>query len=911
MSGLKRLRRRVWAFFAKKALDAELEAELEAHMQLAIDELMERGIPSDEARRLALIQFGGMQQAREKQREARGLMQVDILLQDLKYTTRKLMRDPGFTIVAVLILALGIGANIAVFSVVNTIMLRPLPFPNAQELVWIAPPPAKCGLSCATYSTDAYDEFRTNTRSFQDVTGYFAFSSPGNLKLRIGNGSPVPGTGIDVIQNFFSVLGVQPAKGRLFRTEDARNGAAPVIVLTDAWWRRQFNADPDIVGKAFDINGTQTTVIGVLPKTFDFGGVFAPGTKVDALTPLNLYGPPHDWGNIITMIGRMKPGVTLGQAVGDSKAAEQYMCWNNRYPNGCGKDYKDSVVPVPLKNYVTGRLRQSLKVLWAAVGMILLIACVNLSNLLLARAMARSKEFAMRGALGAGRGRIVRQLLTESLVLSGGGAIVGLVLAEIVVVWLRSQGAIALPLLSQLHIDAPALGWTLLIATFSAILFGLVPAMRIAGGSLQEALKDSGAGSGQSRKHERLRSVLVVSEVALACVLLVGAGLLLRSFLRVLDVDLGFQPERAAAVTVDFNDNPADGDGNSKESSDKILTHRAAHFQPIIDRVSTLPGVEAAGITDYLPLGGNRSWGLPFPKGVKPPDKFPQGTTGPLVYVVSPGYLHALGTRLRGRDFNWGDRRNTQSVVIIDEGYAKFLAGYAHWPNNDPVGQVLVNNPKDPKEQGMLVIGVADNVHAESVEGENGWQIYYPGAQTFWGTPQLVVRTTLPPAQLAKSVMTVLREANPKQTAAEFKPIQMLVDHANSPRRFFLMLVGSFATLGLVLAALGIYGVISYSVTRQTQEIGIRMALGASAAHVRKQVLVKTLRLAAIGVVAGAVVSITTSRLLASLLFNTSPWDSVTYIAMAVALLSVAAVAGYVPAVRASRVSPLIALRAE
>jgi predicted permease len=517
----------------------------------------------------------------------------------------------------------------------------------------------------------------------------------------------------------------------------------------------------------------------------------------------------------------------------------------------------------------------------------------------------------MRGALGAGRGRIVRQLLTESLILSSAGAVVGLLLAAIVIVWLRSQGAVALPLLSQLHIDAAALGWTLLIATASAIFFGLVPALRISGGNLHEALKDSGAGSGQSRKHERLRAVLVVSEVALACVLLVGAGLLLRSFLQVLSVDLGFQPERAAAVTVDYSDDPSDGDGSKKESADKILEHRAAHFQPLIERVQALPGVEAAGITDYLPLGGNRSWGLAFPKGVKPPDKFPEGTTGPLVYVVSPGYLNALGTRLRGRDFNWSDRRNTQSVVIIDEGYAKFLAGYAHWPNNDPVGQVIVNNPNDPNDHGMVIIGVAENVHAESVEGENGWQIYYPGAQTFGETPQLVVRTTLPPAQLANSVMSVLREANPKQTAAEFAPVQMLVDRANSPRRFFLVLVGSFATLGLVLAALGIYGVISYSVTRQTQEIGIRMALGASAGHVRKQVLKSTLRLAVIGIILGAIASIGSSRLLASLLFATSPWDGVTYVTMAIALLVVAAIAGYVPAVRASRVSPLIALRAD
>ncbi|MFZ0393815.1 MAG: ABC transporter permease [Terracidiphilus sp.] len=904
MSGMKRLRRRVWAFFAKKALDAELEAELETNLQLAIDEYVERGVAPAEARRLALARFGGLQQAREKQREARGLMQVDILVHDLKYTIRKLVRDPGFTIVAVLILALGIGANVAVFSVVNTLMLRPLPFPHAQELVWIAPPPSKCGLSCATYSTDAYDEFRRGSRSYQDVTGYYAFSSPGNLKLQIGNGTPEPATSIDVIANFFNVLGVQPEMGRLFRDEDGRNGAAPVIVLTDAWWRRQFNADPNIVGKAFDMNGQQTTVIGVLPPTFDFGAVFAPGSKVDAITPLNLYGPPRDEGNMVTMIGRMKPGVTLGQAVGEAARVAPTMCWNNRFPGSCG-GYTGYVVPVPLKNYVTGRLRQSLTVLWWAVGMILLIACVNLSNLLLARATARSKEFAMRSALGAGRGRIVRQLLTESLVLSGAGALLGLLLAAIVVAWLRTQGAIALPLLSQLHIDGEALGWTLLIAVASAMLFGMVPGLRMAGGNLQEALKDSGAGSGQSRKHERLRSVLVVSEVALACMLLVGAGLLLRSFLKVLDVDLGFQPERAAAVTVDYDDSPALAKSNAPDTGAKILAARSAYFQPLLERVNALPGVEAAGISDYLPLAGNRSWGLPFPKGAKQPKNL--HVSGPLVYVISPGYLRALGTALRGRDFTWSDRSDTQSVVIIDKGYANFLAPYAHWPNNDPVGHVLDNGSKD----GLLVVGVAEDVHTESVEGENGWQIYYPWAQTFGETPQLVVRTTLPPAQLAASVMSLLRQANPKQSAAEFKPIEMLVDHANSPRRFFMLLVVVFAALGVLLAALGIYGVISYGVTRQTQEIGIRMALGESAAQVRRRVLIKTLRLAGAGVVLGAAISLMTARLVASLLYATSPWDAATYIGMAVTLLAVAAIAGYVPARRASRINPLVALRAE
>src|SRR4051794_29540663 len=638
MSSVRRLVRRVQAFLGKRALDADLDAELATHLEMAIDDNLARGLSPDEARRVALISIGGIQQAREKHRETRGLMTLDILGQDIRYTLRTLGRDRGFTAVAVLILALAIGANIAVFSVVNTILLRPLPFPNARELTWIAPPPAKCGLSCATYSTDAYDEFRMHTRSFQDVTGYFAFSSPDNLKLVRNGGAPIPATGIDVIQNFFQVLGVQPAMGRAFTLEDGRHGAAPVVLLSDAWWRRQFNADPNIVGKAIDLNGKQTTVIGVLPRSFDFGAVFSPGAKVDAITPLDLYGPPRDWGNIITMIGRMKPGVTLGQAVGDAKAAERYMCWNNREPRTCG-DYKDAVVPVPLKDYISGRLRRSLVVLWSAVGAILLIACVNLSNLLLARASARGKEFAMRGALGATRGRIVRQLLTESLMLSGAGGALGLGLAFALVKWLARQGSIALPLLGLLRIDGAALGWTVLVAVAAAVLFGLTPGLRMAGGNLQEALKESGQGTGHSRRHERVRAALVVTEVALACMLLVGAGLLLRSFLKVLDVDLGFQPQRAAAVTVDYEDNPADGNANTPESFKKILARRAPYFQSLTQRVSALPGVEAAGITDYLPLGGNRSWGLPFPKGVKRPENL--HVAGPLVYVVSPGYLRA------------------------------------------------------------------------------------------------------------------------------------------------------------------------------------------------------------------------------------------------------------------------------
>ena len=892
MSALRRAWARVHSFFHKPPLDAELEAEIAMHIELAIEENLKRGLTASEARRQALVRFGGMDLVKDQQREARGLMQLDILLQDCRYTVRTLSHDRGFTLVAILILALGIGANVAVFSVVNNLLLRPLPFRDAQQLVWIAPPRTECGLSCATYSSGAYDAFRARTRSFQDVTGYFAFSSADNLSLKIGNGAPVTATSIDVIANFFQLLGVQPAMGRAFTVDDARDGAAPVILLSNPWWRRQFNADPDIVGKSFNMNGQQTTVIGVLPATFDFGAVFAPGTKVDAITPLKLYGPPQFWGNIITFIGRLKPGVSLAEATDDSRNPLPYMCNNPKYPDSCG-DY--NAVPVPLKDYVSGKLRGSLVLLWSAVGGILLIACVNLSNLLLARSAARTKEFAMRTALGASRARIVGQLLTESLILSGVGAICGLALAAIVVAWLRHQGAIALPLLSTLHIDLAALGWTVLIAIFAAVFFGLVPGLRMAAGNLQESLKDSGAGSGQSRRHDRMRSFLGVTEVALACILLVGAGLLLRSFLKVLDVDLGFQPQHAAAVTVDYDDSaPTFVAGAEK---------RSVIFQQVIARVSRIPGVEATGISDYLPLGRNRAWGLPVPKGFVKPKDF--GVAGPLVYVVKPGYLHAMGTRITGRDFTWDDGPKSENVVMIDKAYADFLNKYANWPDGSAVGKELDTGGG----RNVRVVGVVDEVHEESTENGGGWQIYYPAIQAGPNGAQLVVRTALPPASLASSVLAALRELNPKQPAAEFRPIQTLVDHANSPRQFFMMLVASFAGLGLLLASIGIYGVISYSVTQRTQEIGIRMALGATMAQVQRSVLFKTLRLAAIGIAAGAVASLFVSRAIAALLFNTAPSDPIAFAAMVLLIGAVALLAGYLPARRASRINPMVALR--
>jgi predicted permease len=592
------------------------------------------------------------------------------------------------------------------------------------------------------------------------------------------------------------------------------------------------------------------------------------------------------WGNIVTLVGRMKPGVTVAQALDDANRVAPDMYFNVKYPESLGR-YKGNLIPLPLKDYVTGKLRRSLIALWFAVGTILLIAGVNLSNLLLARAAARAKEFALRGALGAGRGRMVRQLLMESLVLSSAGAVIGLGLALVVIRWLAHQGPRALPLLSSLRIDGQALGWTVLVAFLSAMVFGLLPGLRMGTGSLQAVLKDSGAGAGLGRQHERVRVILVVTEIALACVLLVSAGLLLRSFVKVLEVDLGFQPDHAASMNVEYDDGTA-----------MTPLKRGEVFQQILSHVGALPSVQAVGIGDYLPLGPNRSWDTPVPKGRNfAPGELPE----PLVYVITPGFIRAMGIGLRGRDFTWADGPNSGKVVLINASMAR-----QYWPGEDAVDKILMRGDEEDR-----VVGVVDDVHEESVERGAGAQIYYPAIQQRPSRAQLVVRSSLPPAVLAPSVLRALRELNPNQSAAEFRPIRTIVEHAVSPRRFFMLLVAVFAGLGLLLAMLGIYGVISYSVTRQKQEIGVRMALGASLGRVQKDVLFGILRVTLVGIALGTAASVVSARLIASLLFATSPWDAATYGAMAMAMVAVAMISGYVPARRASRINPVIALRNE
>lgn len=869
--------RRLQMLVRQKQFDSELDEELRLHRELREREQMEAGVTPEEARYAAQRRFGNDLVLREESRDMWGWSWLENTLQDVRYGLRILVKNPGFTTVAVLTLGLGIGANIAVFSAVNTILLRPLRFRAPQQLTWLAGNNGEGGLSDQTYRVDVLEEIQRHSQSFQEMTAYVPYYDYSDFKLT-GFGEPKPVFGVWVAGNFFQTLGIQPALGRLFTHEECVKGGRPAVLLTQAFWQRQFAANPAVIGQAITLNKRTYTIVGVLSDSFDFTAVFAPGLKMDFFVPI-IMDDIRTYGHMLSLMGRLKPGVTVGQAQAEvtlllSQSKAQNPDWMT--------DIKTTITG--LKDYVSGKLRRSLIVLWCAVGLILLIVCVNLSNLLLARAAARSKEFAMRSALGAGRGRLIRQLLTESLVLSCAGTILGLGFAFAVTRYLAHQGSIALPLLSSVRVDEAALNWTLLVAAAASVLFSLVPGLRISGVNLQESLKDAGSGMSAGRKHERMRAALVVSEVALACVLLVGAGLLLRSFLRILDVDLGFQPSRAAAIKVDYDDG-----GNR--------ARRGAILQEILQRASAIPGVESVGMSDKLPLDRNRSWDLRAKGRVYPPGV----NDDAFVYVVTPGYFGAMGTHLReGRDFNWQDTNKSEPVIIINQTAAR-----RDWPGEDPVGRLA----QGIGETDTRVIGVVADVRESSVEEHSSPEVYVPATQAEPDGENLVVRTNLPPEALASVVLRTLRELNPGQPATEFRPLQRIVDHAVSPRRFFVVLVACFAALGLVLASLGIYGVISYSVTQRTREIGIRMALGATASQVQFGVIAETLRLALIGIAVGTLASFVAARWIASLLFGTAPTDPITFVGIILLLSAVGFIAGYIPARRATKVDPLVALR--
>ena len=800
---------------------------------------------------------------------------LDRLRHDFRLAFRGLLREPGHSLVAILILAIGIGANTAVFSVVNPLVLKPLPFRDADRLVWIANTGKGEGLSGKTYRVAAYEELARNSRSFESLSAYFAFFGYFSYTLT-GQGDPERLTGVQVAPGFLEQLGVQPQLGRGFTGDEWKANGPNATLLTAGLWKRRFGGDPAIVGKALAINEATYTVVGVLPDGFDFASTFTPGVRVEMLVPARLE-EMRPWGNTLAIIGRLKPGVTIEQARAELATIVP--------PIEKALDYTFGTDLRSLKQHVSGSMRRALIVLWAAVGLVLLIVCTNLSNLLLARTAARAKEFAVRLALGSSRGRIVSQLLVEGVVLAVCGAALGIPLAYLLTGALKSSASLAVPLLHQVHVDGAALAVTALAAIVSGIAVGAVPALRVAARPPQDALKAQGRGTTDGRQHARVRSTLVVVEVALASVLLVGAGLLLRSFVHILDVDLGFQPSRAMAVRLEVS-------SQLDDDAKRVRLHAAAR------RALEVPGVEAAGLTDALPLDRNRTWGIGVPGQSYPDGQYPFA----FVYIVGHGYFRAMGIPLvKGRDFTEHDTGKSASVGILNESLARQLYG-----DRDPIGQ-----PAQSGSNKFTIVGVVADVRQTRLDEEPATQMYFPYSRGGGVSSDLIVRSTLPPSSLVGPMRAAIKDVDPTMAVVEVKPLAELVDRAVSPRKFLLSLLTGFAGVGLLLASLGIYGVISYGVAQRVQEIGVRMALGATGGDVRGQVLRETLRLALAGIAVGLLASFALARLIATLLYDTSPADPMTFVATGALLVGVAAIAGYVPALRASRVDPMTALRAE
>ena len=882
MSGtIRRLWCRLAAVWRHGAADDDLREEIRTHLALAADDHIRRGASPEEARRLAALEFGGLDAARESQRDARTLPRVDALRQDVIYALRGFHREPGFTAIAVTILALGIGANTAVFSVVNPLMLRELPFREADRLVWVTNTTSgNSGLSSVTHRVDVFEDLQRRNRSFDQMAPYFAFFGFGTRTLA-GDGRAERLSAVDVGRGFFELLGVKPAMGRLFTREELSLNGPRALLLTHGFWQRRFGGDASTVGRAVLINGEPHTITGVLPPDFDFATVFTPGIAVDAFVPA-VPDAMRQWGNVFAVVGRLGPGVSIADA--QLELDRLMPAISRSYPQW--GETRAGVVP--LKQHVSGRFTHALLVLWSAVGLVILIVCANLANLLLARTSHRRKEIAVRMALGAGRARVVQQLLTEGVLLALAGAALGVLSAHLMTAALRSGTTLSIPLLAHVRVDAAALAFTTALAVTTGLAFGVLPALRVSRRGPQDVLKEQSRGATDERRHVWLRSALVVGEVALACVLLVGAGLLLRSFLELQRVELGFEPTRAFAVRLDPG--PGLSDAETRARLDEAVRTAAA-----------IPSIQTVGLADALPLDRNRSWGIRA-RGLQ---YKPGETPNPFVYIVSPGYFDAMGIPIRaGRVFSPDDTSERPRVVIVSETLARML-----WPGEDAVGRVaeINNDANQPAE----VIAVAADVRQSSLEEAASPQLYVAQTQFGGAGYDLVLRSTLPPRALAAALRAALGSIDPMLITSDVRSIEALVERAVSPRRFLLTLIAGFSLLALVLACLGIYGVVAYGVAERVQEIGLRMALGATAAQICRLVLGGTIRLAVTGIAVGLAACLVLVRLVESLLYGTSPTDLVTLAGTAGILMAVALAAAAIPALRAAGTAPMAALRTE
>jgi predicted permease len=800
------------------------------------------------------------------------------LVQDIRYALRALRRDLGFFLFAALIVGLGIGATTAVFSVMSPLMLKPLPFEDPEELVWVANQRTG-GMSLRTSRTSNLQDFRTMNESFEALTGYFAFFEYESYNLS-GDGPPERLVGVGVAQDFLPTLGIDPLAGRNFVDEESVWDGPPAAILTHGFWTRRYAQDPGIVGQAIVLNEEPTEVVGILPPGFDFASTFTPGSKVDFLYPFPISDETDQWGNTLAMIGRLKSGATVQSAQAELDLIVSQL--QEAQPDRWGLDAALS----PLQEQISGGVRSAMLLLAAAAGAVMLIACANLSNLLLARGTGRRKELAVRSALGASRRRLTRQLIFESLILALSGGAVGVGVAFGATSLVAGTTAVRIPMLHAVSVDGTTLLFSFVVALAAGLAIGIIPALQMASGREAEAMNDSSRGSSEGRRSAALREGLVVAEVALSCVLLVGGGLLLRSFAQVMDVELGYEPAGAMSWRVDRNTPLED------------RTAAAAYYDQLLANVMAVPGVEGAGLSDCLPLGRNRTWGIQalgvvYEEGQNP-SVFPR--------VIDHRYLQAMEIPLKaGRLFTADDTDETRGVLVINESAAREI-----FPDREALGGIILMQGEE-----WEVVGVVGDVRHQTLEQASGAEMYMPMTQVWWPTLEMVVRSSLPPEALIPGVRRALESTDPTLPTGDFHTLESVVDQAVSPRRFTLALLGSFAGAALLLAALGIYSVLSYSVSRRIPEIGIRMALGESGRQVLGRVVARTVALAGIGIFIGGVGSWVSVRLIASLLFGIEPTDPMTFGSMVVILLAVAALAGFLPARRASRTDPIAALRVE
>ncbi len=882
---LQRLAARLRAVFRKPSLDADLDAELRHHLDCLTEENLARGLTPAAARRAARLALGSIDAATELHRDTRGLPWLEQLGQDLRHAGRLLRRERGFATLAILVLALGVGLNTTVFSLVNTVLLRPLPAPAADRLVEISngdPANPDRDLSARTHRVDTWEGLMAQNRTLERIEFYDPFSLRQTYPIEIDGGASQTSNLIFVSHGLFDLLGMQPARGRLFSPDDAIGEGAPVMVITHQMWQQRFGADPEVVGRTVRIDGNAITVIGVLPATDTFARTFYPAVRIDAYgvaTPDNR----RTWGNTLQLIGRLQPGATPEAALADLALAIEHL--RATIPNRAA--YHRANVAL-LHDVLTARLRQPLLYLFAAAALVLAIVAFNFGGLLLARGASRSRELAVRAALGAGRGRLLRQLFTESVVLVALGAGGGIVLAAASVRLLARRSSIEIPLLQGVNLDGAAIAFMLIISLVTALLCGIGPAWRLsrAGTCDFEALRQQSRGATAGGGLVRLRSLLVVLEVALAAALATSAGLAVRSFQNVLRLDLGYNPRDLYALRID-----------AFQAPDQL----AATFNPLLDRVRALPGVQAAGLTDCLPIERDRSWGIGA--FTNPQDRTQPEFTGARVKIVSPGTFEAMGIPVKsGRDFTRFDIASQSRVMVINERLA-----HRFFPDQAAVGQHLTFGGDNVFE----VIGVVADTRHAGPESPHSQEMYLPYPRGDGSSFDLMIRTALPLATLRRDLREALREVDPTLPVTQLRPMTELVDRANSSRRMLTALIGGFALIALGLAGLGLYGVIAYTVSQRTKEIGIRMALGATAATVRRDIVGHTLRLALGGLAAGLLLALVANRLMSALLYDVSAFDVVTYALAAACVLGCALLAGLLPAARASRVDPVVALRAD